>query len=67
VFVTREAPNTIKIFDNSTNASTVLLGSIDFRQAASTFAQTATITNGPRAANPQAWLEVKRGGRCCCC
>lgn len=31
---------------------------LDFGQTASTFAQTATITNGPRAANPVAWVEV---------
>ena len=60
--VVREAANTVKFFDGSTNASTVLLGSIDIRQTASTFAQTATITNGPRAANPVAWIEVKVSG-----
>lgn len=31
---------------------------LDFGQTASTFAQTATLTNGPRAANPVAWVEV---------
>ena len=60
--INREAANTVKFYDGSTNASTVLLGSVDFRQTASTFAQTATITNGPRAANPVAWVEVKVAG-----
>lgn len=55
----QEAANTFKFYDGTTNASTVLLGAVDFRQTASTFAQTATITNGPRAANPVAWVEVK--------
>lgn len=35
---------------------------VNFTPAASTFAQTATITNGPRAANPVAWVEVKVAG-----
>jgi hypothetical protein len=60
--IVREAANTVKFFDNSTNGSTVLLGSVDFRQTASTFAQTATMTNAPRAANPIAWVEVKVSG-----
>jgi hypothetical protein len=61
-FLHREAANTVKFFDGSTTASTVLVGSVDFRQANSTFAATATMTNGPRAANPIAWLEVKVSG-----
>jgi hypothetical protein len=60
--IIRQAPNTVKFFDGSTNGSTVLLGAVDFRQSNSTFAQTATITNGPRAANPVTWVEVKVGG-----
>jgi len=35
---------------------------VNFQPAASTFAQTATITNGPRAANPIAWVEVQVNG-----
>lgn len=31
---------------------------LDFGQTASTFGSIATITNGPRAANPVAWVEV---------
>lgn len=62
VTIVREAPNTLKIFNGSTAASTVLLGAIDFRQTASTFAQAATILNGPRAANPVAWVEVRVSG-----
>lgn len=62
LFATREAANTLKLFDGSTNASTVLLGAVDFRQVASTFAQAATILNGPRAANPVAWVEVRVSG-----
>lgn len=63
-FIGRSAANTVSFQDTvaTTNASTVLLGSVDFRQVASTFAQTATITNGPRAANPVAWVEVRVGG-----
>lgn len=34
----------------------------NFGQPLSTFAQTATITNGPRAANPIAWVEVQVNG-----
>lgn len=35
---------------------------LDFGQTASTFAQTATLTNGPRAANPVTWVEVSFNG-----
>lgn len=48
-------------FAQSTYASLQAL-EVDFRQAASTFAQTATITNGPRAANPIAWVQVRVNG-----
>ena len=42
---------------NSSRVS--LIGQVDFPGTASTFAQTATITNGPRAANPVNWVKVK--------
>lgn len=35
---------------------------LDFGQTVSTFAQTATMTNGPRAANPVTWVEVSYNG-----
>lgn len=40
----------------------ILVKDVDFRQPASTFAQVATMTNGPRAANPVAWVEVMVAG-----
>lgn len=51
----------IKKNDGSTYATLQAL-TIDYRQAASTFASIATMTNGPRAANPVAWLEVQVNG-----
>jgi hypothetical protein len=56
--IKRIGPNRLQLFDGSTTAGTIRLGVPEFSQAASTFAQTATITNGPRAANPVTWLEV---------
>ena len=45
------------------NSSRVnVIGKLDFTVAASTFAQTATMTNGPRAANPVNWVEVSYNG-----
>ena len=52
------AANRLQIFDGTTTAGTIRQGIPEFSQTASTFAQTATITNGPRAANPVTWLEV---------
>lgn len=43
---------------NGSSAATVIAKAFAFTPAASTFAQTATITNGPRAANPVAWARV---------
>lgn len=44
------------------SSRTNVIGKLDFTVAASTFAQTATITNGPRAANPVNWVEVSYNG-----
>jgi hypothetical protein len=57
-FFRRIGANRLSVYDGSTTAGTIRLGIPEFSQAASTFAQTATITNGPRAANPVHWLEV---------
>src|SRR5581483_5543343 len=32
---------------------------LNFTPSTTTFAQTATLTNGPRAGNPTAWIEIK--------
>jgi hypothetical protein len=57
-YLQRIAANRLGLFDGSTTAGDLRVGRIEFAPAASTFAQTATITNGPRAANPVNWAEV---------
>ena len=50
---------------SSQNTLAVMLNgdaTLSFSAAASTFAATATMTNGPRAANPVHWVEVKYAG-----
>ena len=54
----RIAANRAGLYDGSTTAGTLRLGILEFSAAASTFSQSATITNGPRAANPVSWHEV---------
>lgn len=57
--IQRIAANRIGIIGaDSTTAGTIRAGTFEFSAAASTFAQTATITNGPRAANPVSWVRV---------
>jgi len=58
-FIQSTADGSISFYDHALSTfATAQLKSVNFVIPASTFAQTATITNGPRAANPVAWVEV---------
>lgn len=53
----------VEFINNSGSTyANVLVQDVDFRQPGSTFGSIATMTNGPRAANPVAWVEVKVAG-----
>ena len=52
----------IRTANLSTAHGDLQLNLVDFRVAASTFGQSATITNGPAASNPTAWVEIKVNG-----
>lgn len=58
-FIQSTADGSISFYDHTLSTfATAQLKSVNFVIPASTFASIATITNGPRAANPISWVEV---------